>query len=387
MSFKKTAVIATAAGALCALAIPAFAETNIYAIARVGAFYDTQKAATTRASQTDFDLRNEATSRLGVITQVGNLGGKAELGLGGNNAAGAPTDTSQAGAAIGTGSASYVYTRELYGTYKFDVGTLLVGQTYQPYTVLDASVINDDAAGTDGSGGLYEGRQPQVKFTLNNGLYLDLIRPGYVAATVATTATSIASGTNNASTAGYLPKIAIGYDGKIGNLSLGGGVVGQVYHNTAEATQSAANELSYLGYVHAKGDFGALNALLNIGVGRNLAQMGFKEGTTSGLAANPDGTNVNVYTYSVLGQVGYTFSPMLQAYAGCGYINNGAAQAVAGKLVKHDELIQAFVNAPVTLAKGVSIVPEIAVRNQVLSATGAFQAIDYLYGAKFQIAF
>jgi hypothetical protein len=78
---------------------------------------------------------------------------------------------------------------------------------------------------------------------------------------------------------------------------------------------------------------------------------------------------------------------MLKANAGCGYINNGGAQAVAGTLVKHDELIQAFVNAPITLAKGVSIVPEIALRNQVMSAKGAYEATDLIYGTKFEIAF
>lgn len=371
MTLKKTAVIAAAAGALCAIAVPALAETNLYAIARVGMFYDTNKAAGSRASQTDFDLRNEATSRLGMIAKVGNLGGKAEIGLG--NLA---TDTGRTGTPLGTGHATTVYTRELYGTYKFDgVGTLLVGQTYQPYTVLTASVINDDAAGTDGSGGLYEGRQPQLKFTLDNGLYVDLIRPNY-------------ANTGYASTGGYLPKIALGYDGKIGNVSLGGGVVGQVYHaNTDSTTKSHSNELSYLGYAHAKATFGALDALVNLGVGRNLAEMAFKEGTTSGLALGAGGTNVNVYTYSVVGQLGYTFSPVLKANAGCGYVNNGAATFVATKLVKHDELIQAFVNAPITLAKGVSIVPEVAVRNQVTDAAGAFQAVDYLYGAKFEMAF
>ena len=419
MNLKKTVAIASAAGALCALAIPALAETTLYGSARVMSFYDTQKSGDNAItaggvasghgkSSTDFDLRDSAVSRFGVTTVVGKLSGKAEIGMGGNSSTtgtGNVFDVNQSGTAVGTGGNQIVYMRELYGAYKFEMGTLLVGQTFAPWTVSSAQVSNDDNGNTnDGMGGLYEGRQPHIKFTLNNGLYFLAMRPNGI------------SGVNTGK-AIYIPKLSVGYDGKTGNFSYGGGVLGQIIKNTS-GTASAKSVNSIMGYAHAKAVVGPFDGLINIGAGQNLGDMAIKEGVGGaglvvigaagavGGAANPPiaGENIsgasvgltqieNALTYSILVAGGFTVSPMFKINTGVGYVNTQqgkhyTAGTDTGILwARHDDRYTAYVNTVVTLAKGVTITPEFCIKDQLMAANGAREQKDYLYGAKWQFDF
>ena len=257
MNFKKTVAIAAAAGAFTALAIPAMAEITPYGSIRLLTFYDTTTPATKGGTITNIGEPLANTSRFGVRASDGALSAQVELGLNGGNlgAAYTPADT------------AFVYTRLMLATYKFDAGTLLVGQDYSKYWNPSARVFAGDDP-NNGFGALYEGRQPQLRFTLTNGLYFAAIKP-VLGGTFGTDTLTI-----------KLPKMNVGYDGAAGNVKFGGGAVYQTFRDkTAKQTVN-----SYLVYGKVGAVFGPAEIRTNLGYGQNLGNAGFTN-TTGGATA------------------------------------------------------------------------------------------------------
>lgn len=367
MNFKKAAAIVAAAGALTALAIPAMAETTLYGSARVATFWNTNQPgyATGTAkpeTNTDFDLRQQSNSRVGVTATNGDLGGKVELGL---------------GLGLGGGNTT-VYTRLIYGTYKFNAGTLLVGQTYTPYWFLSDQVAFDDNV-NNGYGSLYDGRQAQIKFTMSNGLYVAAIRPNGKAAPAGTDAMNTVSASET-----FFPKLSIGYEGKAGPVAFGGGVVGQTY----KLMLNEKHINSVMGYFHGKVQAGPANIGFNFGAGQNLGDMGIAEGVA---AANSATATEETFTYSALVTAGFTVAPTMKFNAGIGYVTTDGKTAAGVDWKKADNKLSAYVNLPITLAKGFSITPEFTYQDQLddISATNIASKgkKDYIYGAKWQFDF
>lgn len=365
MNFKKTAAIVAAAGALAALAVPAMAETTLYGSARTATFWTTNQpgyaaGAVKPDNNTDFDLRNQTNSRFGAKFANGDVTGQIELGLG----------LSGLGTAVGGGNTA-VYTRLIYGTSKFDFGTLLVGQTYTPYWFASDQVALDDQ-GNNGYGSIYDGRQPQLKLTLNNGVYVALIRPGTPAAAPATSET-------------FFPKVAAGYEGKAGIFAYGAGVAAQMYTDRAAAGQDES-VTSVLGYFHGKLPAGPANIGFNLGVGQNLGNMGIAEGLSA--AYNATGKKMeNNLTVSALVTAGFIVSPTVKVNVGLGYVTTDGKTAAGVDFKKADNKLSAYVSAPIILAKGFSVTPEFTYQDQLDESTGAKGAKDYIYGAKWQFDF
>lgn len=360
MNFKKTVTIALAAGALTALAVPAMAETSFYGSARMTTFWNTVDSRGTVGKNADFQETLQANSRLGINFADGNLGGKVEMG-------------------IGTGTGATVSTRHMYGTYKFDIGTVLVGQTENPYYFSTSSVAKEENVG-NGLGSLWDTREPQIKFTMNNGLYINAIMP--------TSNTGVALDVK--ASRNYLPKMNIGYEGKMDNFAFGTGVVGQTYKQTTAVDNDTVN--SFMGYVHGTLKSGPAELKFNVGAGKNMGNMGFV------IAKSGNSANKNVYldgkdTFSYEGfvQGTYKLSDMLSVAGGFAYAADDNSN-----YTKVDNRMQIFVNAPITLAKGFSITPELSYIDQLndkqVAKVGTKYASakgekEYLVGAKWQINF
>lgn len=363
MNFKKTVAIVAAAGALTALALPAMAETTLYGSARTATFWDTNQpgyasGAAKPDSNTDFDLRNQSNSRFGAIATDGKLGGRVELGLG-----------------LGAGGGNTtVYTRLIYGTYKFDAGTLLVGQTYTPYWFASDQVAFDDN-GNNGYGSIYDGRQAQIKFSMSNGLYVAAIRPNGSAAPVAADASNTVAASEV-----YIPKLCVGYEGKVGGFAFGGGVVGQTYKLVLNDKQIN----SVLGYFHGKVAAGPANIGFNVGVGQNLGDMGIAEGVSAATSATAVEDNL---TLSALATVGFAVAPTVKVNAGIGYVTTDGKSAAGVDWKKADNKMSAYVNAPFTIAKGFTITPEITYQDLLDKSDGSKDKNDIIYGAKWQFDF
>lgn len=353
MNFKKTVTIAAAAGALCAFALPALAETTLYGSARVQNFWKTNenKAVNPSDTNTDFDMHLATTSRLGINFSNGALAGKVEVGGSNSN------------------------TRLLYGTYKFDFGTLLVGQNYNGYYVGSAQVapIAADDNTNINYGALWDQRQAQIKLTLNNGVYLAAIQ-----STVPVTASSEL----------LIPKLNVGYEGKADNITFGGGIVGQTYKEQL----IKKDIVSVMGYAHGTLQAGPAALLVNLGVGQNTGNMGLTSGNAAGPTAGPAAAYAgatNVYanskdTISIEGMIqgSYTVSPVVKVNAIFGY-----AQDDNTTFTKVDNRMSVTVNAPVTLAKNVTIIPEFDYIDQLDQRNGTKGNKDYIYGAQMRIDF
>ncbi len=383
MNFKKAAAIVAAAGALSALALPALAETGFYGSARLATFYnavDNTLAANATTGvmppskdTTNIDEHLQSNSVFGMNASSGDLSGKVELGLG----------------------AAAVSTRLLYGSYKFDFGKVLVGQDNNNYYVGSASVVLDDNAHKS-YGALWDSRQPQLKVTLNNGLYIAFIQP-----------------TNSATGKILMPKTNIGYEGAAGTFKFGTGVVGQKYQefyvaSTATTAQVTDGVTSVLGYIHGTLGMGPAEIKFNLGYGRNIGNMGFTNanGTaTTGFMTNKmvriaatattAAQNKNTNTLEGFVQAKYTVSPTLAINTGIGYVSDTndtfqtaatATTAAIGK--KTDNRMMVYANVPVGLGKGFTVIPEVAYVNQLDEKNSNVKGTKTLYaGAKWQMDF
>jgi len=345
MNFKKAATIAAAAGALAALAVPAMAETTLYGQARLATFYnivDTEAAGINNGNSADYDEHLQGNARLGINFSDGKMTGKVEYGTG-------------------------VNLRLLYGSYKFDFGSVLIGQDYNKYWVGSDQVAVDDN-GNNGYGALWDTRQAQIRLTLNNGFYLGAIQP---------------SNTGAAASENYLPKVNVGYDGKAGNFTYGVGVVGQTYKQTVAAVGAVAalddTVTSVMGYFHGKLVAGPTALLFNLGVGQNMGDMNFlSTGHSNKYYSGENTTNIEGMV-----QGSYTFSPMVKLNAGLGY-----AVDDNDKFTNKDDVMAVFVNAPITLAKNFTVTPEISYLDTLDQATTNVKGDKLTYvGAKWQMNF
>lgn len=371
MNFKKVVTIAATAGALAALAVPALAEITPYGSIRMTTFWntvDTEAAGINNGSTTDFKENLHANSRLGVNFTNGTQGGRIELGL-------------------NTGGG--VSVRHAYGTQKFDFGTVLVGQTENPYYLFSASVAKDDGV-NNAYGSLWDTRTPQIKLTLNNGFYVAAMMPTTYSTS---TTTALPTGT----TENYLPKMNVGYEGKAGNFAYGAGVVGQTYKQTVAAVAAAAatptkfavlaspaqsdTVTSLMGYFHGKLTAGAAAMQFNLGVGQNMGDMGFMNANavpTNRYTAGEDTTTIEGYV-----QGSYKLSPMLGLNAGVGYVQDDN-----DSFVNKDNRMMMFVNTNITVAKGFVVTPEFAYFDQLDQAANNVKGDkEYLVGARWMMNF
>lgn len=344
MNFKKVVTIAAAAGALTALAVPAMAELTPYGSMRFATFYRTADPVV-GSSDTDLTFDLAANSRLGVKGTTGNIGGVVEMGF----------------------VSGDLKTRLMYGTYKTSLGTLLIGQDYSNNWMTSAQVDFNDK-GFSGYGALDNSRQPQIKFTMDNGLYFAGIKPGTPASSATTDYDTI------------LPELNVGFKNKVGNFNYNAGLLFQTYDvKTATVDDDVT---SYLVYFGGKLAAGPASMQFNLGYGQNTGDMSIAR-DTRGVASNKYAT-AGDDTTSIEGYVqgGYKFSDMVSLFAGVGYVSDDSdAYADA------DDKMSFFVNAPITVAKGFSITPEFSYYDQMKNAAGADERTDYTVGAKLQMDF
>jgi len=387
MNVKKTVAIAATTGLLTALALPALADTEIYGSLRDSTAWTHTVVANGGGTNTKFDIGNDPTSRLGVKYSAGNLSAQVELGIGDPGvldgtsgpyyASLGPTGWINSG-----GGLTAVYTRHAFGTYKFDVGTLLVGQTWDPYTVPSEQHLNADNSNVF-FGALYDGRMPQLKFTLNNGLYADVIRSEGVESNGASTTSATYQQKF------VVPKLAIGYDGKVGSSTFGVGVLGQTYKDTFGKTQNSG-----MLFAHSKIVSGPIDVLLNFSVGENIASLGF---LFDGGNFSPEIGNTtthtpaaihNVTTVTGLVGVGYKATDTVKFNAGIGG-GTSSAKAINTNANGPSWDFATYLNTTITLAKNVYVIPEYDFIDTQKSQAGmpSDGARNHVFGASWRIDF
>lgn len=344
-------------GLSLALVSPALADSSIYGSMRYDTFYINQKSDGTMntAGKTSYTALYQAlqgNSRFGAKWKDGNLSGRFEVGTG-------------------------INLRLLYGEYKFDGGNLLIGQAYTPNDYLTNQVIFADN-GNIGFGCLWDSRQPMIKVSLDNGFFVALIDPKSGA---------IEGGT----TAVFVPKTVVGYEGKIQSFSIGGGVAYNGFSEKNQATNFDKTINSYLVYVHGHANLNPVKVLFQVHYGQNLHNYGIS-GRDGASAMVVNGALKNANGYGLELQAGAQVTQNASVYVGMGYTHDKVQDAA-----KAAKQLSVFVNAPIKLAKGFQIVPEFdyfhygdVASSVPLPAESGFAGHvknAYAFGAKWQMDF
>ena len=330
------------------------ADWNFYGSARVQTWYNDveDNAVPTSSSATNLDMGLQGNARIGANVKVSDeLTGRFEYGASSGNA----------------------NIRLLYGTWNFGGGTLRIGQDYTPLYLPVSNQVYTGDYGLGGYGEPYPGRKAQIKLTFG-GFQIAIVEPngnfddGTGADDAVDTATEI-----------KIPQIQSNYKLAMDNWNL---ALGAGYATFEETTLNNSVD-SFVVTVRGGMTFGALKLGAEVFGGSNVGNIvavdvnGIASG--AGLAEVTAGTVVDndAYGYEIV--AGYTINDMFGLEAGVGFVKTELDEANSTK----DEVIAYYVQAPITLAPGVFIVPEFG----VFDYKETEQSETTYFGAKWQINF
>lgn len=241
-----------------------------------------------------------------------------------------------------------VGTRLLYGTWNFGPGTLLVGQTYGPVNLfISNQVFGGDSDLLNYGGGIYGGRTQMLQLGFGS-FKVAFISPPLAGAD--------------------MPKIEASYGFKtdLFGLTLCGGYTTSDNPDVDAYALAAALNVA-LGPAKIQASAGLVQNAANYGLWLNDS------------AGKVGGTNED--TIIAGATIGFKASDMLSFEAGLGWYKhdqNGASD---------DDGMSYYVQAVISPAPGVYIIPEIGVQDQMDNAAGADQGSTTYFGAKWQINF
>ena len=275
-------------------------------------------------SDEDLDLALSGSARtVGAKVKAGDIGGRLELG--------------------GT-----VNLRLAYGTWNFGAGTLVVGHAYTPCNFFPSGMVYNDNSMVS-YGAPYDGRRPQLKLQLA-GLQIALVQPNAVSA----------SGLAATETDTSIPKIELSYSLKLGPVSLYffGGMNSHddvVLTGTTEKSYSIDSNVLGVGF---KVPIGALYVNGNVWMSTNPANYGMLQDVkaATGAAYNATNDSIEDCDSTVMALiVGFKISPMIKLEGGYGVRTNEVGPSPNTEA----ETTFMYVQAPISLAKGVTLTPEI----------------------------
>jgi hypothetical protein len=296
------------------------------------------------------------------------------------------------------GSAAEVKVRLMYGAYNFGAGTLVVGQDYTPvdqilsssigalsYQITGTSPVGDGEGDALTIGSFYESRQPQVKLKFGN-LQLAFITMKSVGPIDPDTAETSTVYTDIDTT---IPKVEVNYTFKTDAFS----ITPYAGYNTVDFTNPADdNSVSVDSYVlgaAGKVNFGPMSVKANVFWAQNADNYGtLNNALFNGAVLNGTDTE-DASTWG--GQViaGFKLSDMLAFEAGYSYEHNEVD--VAAGITGENDPSHWYVNATITLAPGVYIVPEVGMfdfGDAEITGEPTYDRGDATYyGAKWQINF
>jgi len=251
------------------------------------------------------------------------------------------------------------YSRLLYGTWKFNGGSLMVGQNYNPYTFISDQMaprlkdLGGNHANIDaenyfiGYGCLWDSRQPQIKVTLDSGLYLAAIQPDAEA------------GPYNAMVdlgEADLPKLCVGWEIKQDNMFLNPGFAWNQIQATVDGVLDEEDLDSWLLYVNAKLALGPADVKGSLHYGQNVGNFGLwnREGAAY---AQVDGNSFeDSDSYGGYVQCAFPLDPATITL-GVGYTTSENDMLSDGD---EDDQMSYFVNAKIPFADKFWVIPEIS---------------------------
>jgi hypothetical protein len=356
---KKLFVCFLAVALVFAFTAPTMAaDWNFYGNTRFQTFSQTVDNVAPADDDTDTVWLMQNNSRFGGKVAAGDIAGHIEVSA----------------ASVSSGSTDNIGLRHLTGTWNFGAGTLLVGHTWAVITNLLSNAAANQGFGMLGYGSIYQGRRDQIRLTFG-GLKIGLLAPAHAAGTTFT-------GAENDTT---LPKVEVAYrfatdmfwvEPYVGYNSFDQG--------TGVGTQTEAITSMIYGF---KGKVNIGPAFIGAGfaMGTNPADYGL---AGSKINAVWDGATVQDVDYmEYMVNVGFKMSDMVTFEGGYGRSINEID--VAGTKVE-DPSFSYYIQADITLAPGVHLIPEYAQISEddvTTGGTSVDEASTSYIGAKWQINF
>lgn len=356
---KKLFVCFLAVAMVFAFTAPVMAgDWNFYGNTRFQTFSQTVDNVAGVDDDTDTVWLMQNNSRFGGKVSAGDISGHIEVSAG----------------SVASGGTNNIGLRHLTGTWNFGAGSLLVGHTWAVVTNLLSNAAADQGFGLLGIGSVFQARRDQIRLTFG-GLKIGLLEPAHTAG-----ATFV--GAENDTT---LPKIEVAYRFATDMFwiepFLG-------YNTFDQGTGIGNNTESITSMVYGfkgKVNFGPMFVGAGFSMGSNGAEYGL---AGQKLNAVWDGATVQDVDYmEYMLNAGFKMSDMVTFEAGYGYATNELEVAA---VKTEDPSFAYYIQADISLAPGVHLIPEYAVidADEVTTAGVSTEEASTSYiGAKWQINF
>jgi len=337
------------------ISVGLLADINFYGQARTGLWYDLQDEDFTGSeAKTNMSLLLYKNSRLGLNFSNENYNAKAEIGF-----------------------SSVVVLRHLYGEYDFGKFKLLAGKTFTGFADFGSQVVACVYSYDNlliGYGLYYDGSQPQIRFSHKNGIYVILQQPKKI------DPAGLGADAINA----LVPKINVGYKTTFGNIN---------FHPTFGLNSTQYNKditggmdesvLAYIGAVTVKYIDGPYYFKAQANFGQNSFDYGLAGCTAVYALWDTLKTEIlNVSNFGGYAEFGYTINEKTALKTGFGY--NGSDR---DDLDEADGASTAFFQTIHTLAKGVVVIPEVGIIDDMEDGMGKKEGARTYFGAKLQMNF
>jgi hypothetical protein len=327
------------------IASPAMAaEWNFFGSARMSTFSNDVSPGGGGDSDQDTTWALQGNSRVGANVKAGDVSGAFEYGTG-------------------------VNVRKLYGEWNFGAGSLLVGQTYTPANFFPSNQVWDGDADLLPYGGVYRGRRPMIQLKFGT-FKLAFVSPD--------TANDLGTGGDVDVT---LPQFEASYKFKTDMfyVDVFGG------YQTYEIEQGVTLDVdSYIAGANLGLTFGPASIMGSAWLGKNTGTYGMWVDPADDPVVNAAGTEIiDNDLFGWLAVVNFKANDMLSFEAGYGHVETELDVDAA----QTDETDSYYVNAVLTFAPGVFIVPEVGMVDYQDDASGADQGDLTYFGAKWQINF
>jgi len=374
---RKLLVLLSAVAFVVAFTVPAMAaDWGFYGSSRMTTFVDdVTPAGENPTSDDDLTWALQGNSRIGASVKAGAIGGKFEYGTG-------------------------INLRQLFGTWNFGGGTLLLGQTYTPVFGLYSNQVWASDNDLVAYGGIYSGRLPMIQLAVG-GLKIALVKPNvssiapYTAASTSTgwdcdlgecaTVETPASG-KFTDTDTTQPKLEVSYSVKAGPVSLKP-MFGYNSYDVVDGNDNGYGIDSYVLGLGFSSGFGPAFVKASVYMGQNLGQYGFYEDPANDATYDADTDSIKdseSMGFQLI--VGFKASDMITIEGGFGSVETELDMPGTYE----DEATAYYVNATINLAKGCFIVPEIGLldhKDKTVADHKSKEGDTSYFGAKWQINF
>ena len=325
------------------------AEFKPYGSARIGYWYENENEdwSSTGDSKLLMNYQLQSNSRFGARIENGEVSGRVEFG--------------------GTGSM-----RLLYAKYKASGWSLVIGQDNTGVVQLARQVWNADQNLKEW-GAIDDGRRAQIRFEFANGLYFSLIKPEIVDAQGASQDKNV-----------LLPKLNLGYNGKLSDDISWQGVVG-LNHYSYDDNAGALDHtvLAYIVGLMFDFDLNPVNIRTHFNYGQNTANYGLKAATVN--KAIYDAVKDEIVDVATMGgfvDLSYKLSANTLMGGGVSYISSDS-----DNYDNPDSAMAAYLQMEHRFHKNFRFTPEVGLMNKMKDVSDNEQGSMLYFGTQLRMDF